>query len=624
MKQQRARFTALLLAFLLAAGMFSGCVQTGRPESSPAAPALLATAEPAATAEQRTPEPIETPEPKGDAQEAARLFHALDTDVFRAFATSDGYTLHRLLTSPETYGISLAPEQYTWGSLSEAAAAEDAAQAAAFLEALHAIDRELLAARDQLSYDVLEQYLQLESGKGAYFGYYEPLEQSAGVQVQLPLALALCRLETAEDIQRYLALMADTPRYFSEVLAYEKLRSERGLFMTEEALSAVISDCNTVIHHGKDFFLFAAFDDAVDAMEGLSRSERNEYRQQNAEAVENSLVPAFTLLRDGLQALAATCRPMEGAYAGGEEAIAYYALRLQEESSALLTPEDALALLEPAMQDMFITMQTIYAEDASVASGKLKISAGSAKKDMAYLETLSKNLLPQLPEHSLTLREIPREMGERMGAAAYVIPPLDAEKAHTLLLNPRQEDNTLLLTLAHEGYPGHLCQYLYQRSIEGLGLTQRALTFGGYAEGWAQMAEEWIILEQTRYDQNATMFAFCNSMLSSAILPSVVSIYVNYYGYERDDVQEYLNQYGLGDAAHADLYFRLAVNAPYGTLRYAIGYAQLSEMMRGMSELLGEAYLQQEVLQQYLDYGPAYFNLIQERMDEWADARVLE
>ena len=230
-----------------------------------------------------------------------------------------------------------------------------------------------------------------------------------------------------------------------------------------------------------------------------------------------------------------------------------------------------------------------------------------------------------IPDVNYEIKNVPIAMEEHLNPAFYLTPPIDDSNDNVIYINQKYEDQEdLYPLLAHEGYPGHLCQYLYQRSIEGLGLTQQALTFGGYAEGWAQMAEEWIILEQTRYDQNAAMFAFCNSMLSSAILPSVVSIYVNYYGYERDDVQEYLNQYGLGDAAHADLYFRLAVNAPYGTLRYAIGYAQLSEMMRGMSELLGEAYLQQEVLQQYLDYGPAYFNLIQERMDEWADARVLE
>ena len=138
------------------------------------------------------------------------------------------------------------------------------------------------------------------------------------------------------------------------------------------------------------------------------------------------------------------------------------------------------------------------------------------------------------------------------------------------------------------------------------------------------MAEEWMLLEQTKFDRNTAMFVFSNSMLSNAILPSILSIYVNYHGYTKEEVRTYLEQYGLSQDAYVDLYYALAVDSPFQTLRYGIGYAELSAMMQRMSETQGEMFDQRETLDYYLKLGPAYYSLLFERMDEWADAKVLE
>ena len=47
-------------------------------------------------------------------------------------------------------------------------------------------------------------------------------------------------------------------------------------------------------------------------------------------------------------------------------------------------------------------------------------------------------------------------------------------------------------------------------------------------------------------------------------------------------------------------------------------------MMQRMSETQGEVFDQRETLDYYLKLGPAYYSLLFERMDEWADAKVLE
>ena len=561
----------------------------------------------------------------GDPAETSRRFQALDLDVFRAYAMGNGYTLHCLLKTPQNYGISAAPsELYRWPGLSDTDRAEAAAAYETFRSVLASINRDQLSETEQLAYDVTEQYLASAAERNELYLFEEPLLPSTGVHAQIPLNLAFFRLETPEDAEAYLSLMEDLPRYFSEILALEQKRAEAGLFMTESALKEVLTECEPFCNPKKDLYLYDSFETAVSSMKQLKRSERKALEKRHGKAIRESMAQAYTMLSEGLRALSAHCRKSEGMQALGDQAKSYYALRLCEEASDQITPEEALELLETAMQDMFLTMQTIYAETPEAANGREKLTFGSAEKDMAYLEKLLPGLLTDAPDGSITLQQIPKSLREQMPAAACVVPPIDGGETQTILVNDDKQGSSRLLTLAHEAYPGHLCQFAIAHGLPDVSLMQRTLPFSGYSEGWAQMAEEWMLLEQTKFDRNTAMFVFSNSMLSNAILPSILSIYVNYHGYTKEEVRTYLEQYGLSQDAYVDLYYALAVDSPFQTLRYGIGYAELSAMMQRMSETQGEMFDQRETLDYYLKLGPAYYSLLFERMDEWADAKVLE
>ena len=89
-----------------------------------------------------------------------------------------------------------------------------------------------------------------------------------------------------------------------------------------------------------------------------------------------------------------------------------------------------------------------------------------------------------------------------MSPAAYAIPPLDEWEDNIILLNPSADQTYLFLTLAHEGYPGHMYQYLYQRNLDGLGLMQRALSFPVIMRAGRSLPEELAILAQDKYNRS--------------------------------------------------------------------------------------------------------------------------
>lgn len=612
------RLLAVLLALMLCLASF-GCKLPEQPAETP----TPATAAPSATEEAQTaaPEPTATPEPQENASE---LLAALDLEVFTAYVSDSGYSLHELLRDPSAYGIEAEAVPMSWGDFSEEASHADVAACVGYLERLLEIDREQLSEQEQLTYDILQQYFETNIAGDAFEYFYEPLAQYTGLQVNLPTALWLFEIDTQADVEAYLALAADTPRYLEQVLAYEQERAKRGMFMTESALDAVLSDLDQLIAAGDALFLIEEFRKSVDLVPDLTEEQRAAYAEQGKTLLSGAFLDGFVTLRTGLEALRGSCRSAEGMHAFGEEGLQYYALRMQDEAASDITPEDALVLLEQEFLYLLLSYQSLSLTEEGSGDPGTPLTSGDVRADLTELEGIAKTVLPELPEHTYELRQVPEELEELMSSAAYAIPSIDQWHENTVILNPSADQSYLFLTLAHEGYPGHMYQYLYQRNLEGLGLMQRALGFSGYYEGWAQFAEELAILAQSRYNRSTTMMQFCNEMASNALLLSITSIKVNYEGMEPDDLKEYLSAFGLGDDDYVEIFYDLAVNLPFYAFPYSLGYAQLASMMRSLSSDLGEAYIQKDVLAQYLNYGPAYFNLLRERMDIWADEQVKE
>jgi uncharacterized protein (DUF885 family) len=251
--------------------------------------------------------------------------------------------------------------------------------------------------------------------------------------------------------------------------------------------------------------------------------------------------------------------------------------------------------------------------------------------DLDYLKSVIAPILPELPDHDLNLSAVPDALQDQFAPAAYVIPALDDWKENTIFINESDEDetqsadatdpmpSTLLLTLAHEGYPGHLYQYVYQRNLENVGLTQRAVHFGGYTEGWAQFSEFLITQYQTQYDQEYVKYLFEIQMLFSTILPAFISIMVNYYSYSDVALANYLDGIGLKGEAIVPDYYTDVIDQPYYYFDYAIGYSQMAQLYRDEKDTIGDRFDMSDFLKTYLGLGPGSFDLVKEQMDIWAD-----
>ena len=608
-----SRLIALVMAMILLMSVFSGCKLPDNTVTQPVTIESDTTEAPAAA----TP----TPEPTFSVSDAAEAdFHALDLDVFRWYATSDGYSYHMFIDDPKNFGVDRANVKMTLGEFTEEDTARMSKEAGVYLERLNAIDREQIKPESQFSYDVLNEFLTDYAAENKYEYFYEPLTEYSGIHSNLPLSFALFELKNVQDVEDYLTLLADMPRYMGQILAYEQKRAELGMFMTEPALDAILDDCKAIIDSKDTSFLYVTFNEGIDKLTELTSDQAKAYKDKNESLLKNEYIDSFQTLYDGLNDLRKSCRTYEEASKYTDLQKEYFEYSMQSAGCNYLSVEENLEMLKTELNYLLYQVIQISTNTPDINDKEIQVTSGNMQDDLDYLQKLIQPLLPVLPEHNVTLTDVPEELQDQFSPAAYVIPALDDWKDNTIYINTAQPDPTLLLTLAHEGYPGHMYQYIYQRSMDSLGLMQRAANFSGYAEGWAQFAEFLTVENQKQYDEDYVRYNFDYGMIANAILPAIISILVNYYGYTDEALENAITELGFDGKYVASIYYDMVIDQPYYFFDYAIGYCETAQLFRDTQSELGDKFDMSAFLKTYLDLGPANFDLIKERIDIWADS----
>ncbi|MDO4567485.1 MAG: DUF885 family protein [Clostridia bacterium] len=548
------------------------------------------------------------------AKDAAEALHAVDLDLFTLYTCSSGVSYQLWMVDPSSFGITEAP--MTLGMTGVEADNLWVSDCQEFIGRLDGIDYDLLNEADKLSYDIMRRFLEDCVSQGDYYYFDEPLVPYTGVHSNLPMTMTYLPLEDSEDIDIYLALLEDFGNYFDAIIEFEREKSQRGLFMTDSAADMVIESCRDFLDSGANCFLIGTFDSAIDELDFLSDDEAALYKQRNLDAVFDIVFPAYERLEACIASLKGSSTTDEGlhAYEGGAD---YFANELRIVSCGNLSVSEAYALLDDCYTKLMSDMQRAMSANPSSVDeyATTNFTLGSVDDNIRYLRELIEGTYPELPAHEVDYVLIPDELADFVSPAAYLIPPIDDAYHNTIILNPSSiaESNSLLLTLAHEGYPGHLYQYVYQRNLDHVGLFAGVAPLTAYSEGWSQAAEEFVYTNSS-FDRWVGSVAFTNSMITSVILPAIASIGVNAYGWDETAVFNTLAQLGMPYGDYANYVFELAVDHPMYILEYALGYAQYRELYDACRSAAGSGFDRIAFCEEYLSYGPAYFDMLAERM----------
>lgn len=634
MKQYK-KVTAILLAVIMLFGLF-GCSLKNRVlkcTSSLISCRPQTTQQPHATDAQATEKPTENPtehpteiptEAPTEApkeltpaqKEAEAAFWALDEELFLDRATSDITYLDQYCENPANFGIDESTVPVTLGEFTEEANNEWIENCIAWREKLNAIDRSLLSDQLQFAYDTYCRFFDMEIESKDWFYNYEPLDELVGLHLNMPLFFGLYSFKDEKDIENYLVLLADMPRYFGQVLAFEEERAERGFFMTEEMLDVILADLQTVADSGETSYLHGTFREAMEKQDYLTNEQREAYIAKNDELVKTSWVEAYQLLHDGLEKLRPKCRARVGAYEQGGDAFDYYCWKMKAEASNNRTVEEEIAFLEHCNETIYPTFissaMKCYTDLMNVLEGGDQITTGSLLGDEAYLKTLMPQLVPPMPDVKVTYTEVPEELQDSFPPAAYMTPALDDYQHNIILTNPKDQERYSMSTLAHEGFPGHMYQFTYQYALGTIPKFQLMIETNGYAESWSTNAEWNIAQINEKYGSDLAIATFLNEYFAN-ILVTIVSLKVNGQGATVEEIETYLDRWNLG--SYAQDWYDLAIDMPIYFFKYTGGFCELFDLTNRFHQ--GDNV---EFFTEYLHWGPSYFDLLDERMEAWANA----
>ena len=635
---------AALLACIMALSFF-GCscrkknTTQNKPETTPAQQATVATTEPTAVPETQEPaaattvpapateetQAPETTEPQApateepadtrtDAQKAAEeAFWALDEELFLDYVTSEITALDQWCEHPADFGIDETTVPVTLGEFTEEANNEGVEECRVWLEKLHAIDRSLLSDQLQFAYDNYQRHFEMAIESKDWFYNYEPLDEYVGLHMNMPLFFGLYNIKDETDIQNYLTLMADMPRFYGQILAFEQERANRGLFMTEDMLDQILSDLQTVADSGETSYLHGTFREAVEKLDFLTDAQREEYIAKNDELVKTDWVDAYQQLHDGLETLRPKCRARVGAYEQGGTAYDYFCWAVKDECSNNRTVEDEIRFLEQCNA----TVYSIFLNSAMKCYNDLvsqkKITTGSLEGDEAYLKTLMPQIVPPMPDVEVRYVEIPEELQDSFSPAAYMTPSFDGYRSNIILTNPKDQENYSMSTLAHEGFPGHMYQYTYQLDLGTIPKYQMIIETNGYAESWSTNSEWNIAQINEKYGVDLSIATFLYEYFVNTLV-TIVSLKVNGQGATLQEITDYLDQWNLGYAA--EQIYDMAIDMPIYYFKYTGGFCELFDLTNRFHT--GDTV---EFFKEYLHWGPGYFDLLNERMEAWAKAQ---
>ncbi|MBQ4423262.1 MAG: DUF885 family protein [Clostridia bacterium] len=600
------RIIAVLLAAVMLFGL-AGCGKCSRKTPNIPTPSPVA----AVTDAPATAKPTKAPVEKTEEQKAAEAaFMALDEELFLTYVTQEITSLDQFCENPASFGIDETTVPVTLGEFTEEADNEWIDQCAAWKEKLHAIDRALLSDQLQFAYDNYERYFDMQIESRGMFYCYEPLDEYVGLHMNMPIFFGLYPIKDRQDIENYLTLMADMPRYFGQVLALEQERANRGLFMTEEMLDVILEDLRQVAESGETSFLHGTFREAMEKQEYLTDEQREAYIAKNDELVKTAFVGAYQQLHDGLEELRPKCRARIGAYELGGEAYDYFCWKVRDDVSNNRTVDEEIAFLEKCASSIYYQMYTAYFAYGQDDYRDHKITTGSLEGDEAYLKTLMPQIVPPMPEVEVTYVEVPKELQDSYSPAAYNTPAFDGYTHNVILINPKSMDQIDMSTLAHEGFPGHMFQFVYQYSLGTIPKFQCVIETVGYAEAWSTNMEWNIAQINEKYNSDLAQLQFLEEYFLTTLI-MICSLKVNGQGATLADLESYLNAYGY--SAAAEFFYDYAIDLPVYVFKYAGGFNELYDMT---NRLCGDDKV--AFFAEYLHWGPGYFDLLNERMEAWA------
>lgn len=536
-------------------------------------------------------------------------FSEFCTTLFREEMKSNTMNLHFTLKDPKAAGID--SYEITLGSLSGDSPHNQARQLKKLSEELKKYSHRSLKGKDRLTCRLLSDYISRQQNLAAYPYYDEPLTPSGGVTSQLPVLLAEYTFRNTRDIKDYLGLLSQMDTYFLGILDYEQKKADAGLFMSDEACLKVIEGCEVFTEHPDDNFLIDTFSNRLNAMDGLTDTQKNAYLKQHSKVLSDHVIPAYSQMIKGLTMLLGRGHNNWG-LCNFPEGKAYYEAVVSADTGCDDSVEDLFSQIAKARREDLTFCQNLLEKNPKLASQSPKPDA-ALKEENAMLSRLQKEILtdfPAPPQTEVEICHVDPALSEYLAPAFYITAPIDDISHNRIYINDAKNDTDIyyFTTLAHEGYPGHLYQTICTSSY-GAPEVLSLLNYPGYTEGWATYTEMQAFYYAGLDQDLASLLQ--HNQAATLSLYATADIGIHYFGWEKEKNAAFWSEYGVDDTATVKRITDLILEEPGNYLKYYVGYLKFRQMREQLA-LENKSFSVSAFHEAILRTGPSPFSVLEE------------
>ncbi len=441
-------------------------------------------------------------------------------------------------------------------------------------------------------------------------------------------------LRKEADVIDMIDYINSLPDAFASYIDYVSDRADAGYALSNYTITEMISYLDSVFEQGASYYLPGELVNKINAADFLTDAQKETYAAEINSAFEDSFMPAFEALATDLADYADSLVGSEGYWAVyGEKAAAKYEADLRDLLGLYnITMEEYKTKLDSYMNQTrrgFASANSAYtglSGDAStlakaIVNGSTVLITTSVEKGMeeSYIDFLINDFAPTIVPSLKSTPEVDISYMDDAAAAVsnavayYMKSALDNTTSEFITLNRKNlgSDKTdTLSTLAHEGYPGHLYEYVYNKELN-ISNIAKIMTYTGHAEGWATYVQLKLYdYLKTHNNKTADMqsaiaaaldYLYYNQLMGF-LLYTEMDYAINYEGADVDRVGDLLTDYGYNSSYAQDL-FRTLIEMPTQYAAYGFGQAYMLELHKDAEEELGGLYNEVDFNRVLLSHG---------------------
>ena len=518
------------------------------------------------------------------------------------------------------------------------------AMARRHLEELQRFEQQDLDAQDRLSVDILAWQLDQQLRGEDFIWHDFPVNQLMAIHNMLPgFMTAQHPLRNERDIDFYIERLSQFPAAFQGTVEVVAHRAAMGILPPRFAIEKTIRDSREFIAGpAAENPLVTEYLARANATDVVSAERLETLEEDLAEAVAQSVVPAYEILIDYLENLLEQAASNDGVWRL-PDGDAYYRWLLRGHTTTDLGPEEIHVLGLSEVERISAEMDEILCEqgycDGSVGERMAALNAeerflfedsdagreailAAYREIVAEIEQGLDGWFHDGPTADIEVRRVPEYREATAFGAYYMRPALDGSRPGVFFANLRSVDEHPrfgLRTLAyHESIPGHHLQITRMQAMEDVPDFRRTIGLHAHAEGWALYAE-YLAWEMGFHEDPFDNLGRLQGELFRAVR-LVVDTGMHHQRWSRERGIEYMHSITGMPMSDVVAEIERYLVIPGQACAFKVGMMRMLAMRERARDALGDDFDIRDFHRVILDSGAMPLELLDRVVDDWIEA----